>query len=70
MESGESGKEIRRGGGIHISLGAIGNLGITFEWRWPPEQSVPLNVCKWTPNSYLKYLNFIPYVTSVLCRKP
>jgi len=30
----------------------------------------PLNVWKWTPNSFLKRQNFIPDAKSVICGKP
>jgi len=32
--------------------------------------SLPLNVRKWTPNSYLKRQNFIPDAKSVTLKKP
>jgi len=50
-------------------VGTIGSLGITFERSGPSLKVVlPLNVRKWTPNSYLKRQNFIPYATSVICK--
>ena len=56
-------------GGIH-PLGTLDILGITFEPSGPSSKVLPLNVSKWTPNSYLKRQNFISYATSVICKKP
>ena len=46
-------------------MGTLGILGITFQRSGPSSQFLPLIVCKWTPNSYLKCQNCIPYETSV-----
>ena len=34
------------------------------------QQFIPLNVRKWTPNSYLKCQNFIPDAKSVISKRP
>src|SRR6218665_1700304 len=52
-------------GEVSTTLGTLSILGITFERSGPSSKLLPLNVCKRTPNSYVKCQNFIPYETIV-----
>jgi len=59
----------KRRGSIH-PLGTLGILGITCERIGPSSKCLPLYVCKWTRNTYLKFQTFIPYETSVTGEEP
>src|SRR6218665_338407 len=57
-------------GGIH-SPGYLGSLRYNFLMAWAIiTYFIPLNVSKWTTNSYQKGQNFIPDARSVICKKP